>query len=47
MMRDLKEEVLSLKAIDFPQWYKLLTKLEKLEYSKIMKDLGKDVLSDK
>ena len=47
MMRDLKEELFSIKAIDFPQWYELLTKLEKLEYTKIMKDLGKDVLSDK
>ena len=47
MMRDLKEELFSIKAIDFPQWHDSLTKLKKLEYVKIMKDLGKDVLSDK
>tara|TARA_R110001592_G_scaffold362208_1_gene675352 strand:+ start:1701 stop:1841 length:141 start_codon:yes stop_codon:yes gene_type:complete len=46
-MRNLKEELLNINGINFPQWYQSLTKLEKLEYTKIMKDLGKNVLSDK
>tara|TARA_B110000305_G_scaffold196880_1_gene222208 strand:+ start:24 stop:167 length:144 start_codon:yes stop_codon:yes gene_type:complete len=47
MMRDLKEELLTIKGMHFAQWYDSLTKLEKLEYAKIMKDLGSGVLSDK
>ena len=47
MMRDLKEELLTIKGMHFAQWYDTLTKLEKIEYTKIMKDLGDNFSSDK
>ena len=40
MMRDLKEELLSLKGRDFPKWYASLTKLEKVEYQMIIEKLS-------
>ena len=46
-MRDLKEELFTIKGGDFPKWYESLTKLEKIEYRKIMDDLGKNVKSNK
>ena len=42
MMRDLKEELLSLKGGDFPKWYASLTKLEKAEYSVILEKLSSE-----
>ncbi len=46
-MRDLKEELFTIKGGDFPKWYASLTKLEQIEYRKILSDLGKNVKSDK
>lgn len=46
-MRDLREELFKIKGGDFPEWYASLTKLEKIEYSLILKDLGKNVKSNK
>ena len=42
MMRDLKEELLSLKGRDFPKWYASLTKLEKVEYQMILEELSRE-----
>jgi len=46
-MRDLREELFTIKGGDFPKWYASLTKLEKIEYGHILKNLGENVLSDK
>ena len=42
MMRDLKEELLSLKGRDFPKCYSSLTKLEKFEYQMILDELSRE-----
>ena len=47
MMRDLREELLTIKGGDFPEWYGNLTKLEQIEYHHILKQLGKNIRSDK
>ena len=39
-MRDLKEELLSLKGRDFPKWYASLSKLDKAEYHIILEELS-------
>jgi len=46
-MRDLKEELFTIKGGDFPNWYASLTKLEKIEYGRILSELGKNVKSNK
>ena len=46
-MRDLREELFTIKGGEFPNWYASLTKLEKIEYGKILSELGKEVKSDK
>jgi hypothetical protein len=46
-MRDIKKELLQIKGGDFPKWYTSLTKLEKVEYGKIMDELGKNIKSNK
>ena len=46
-MRDLKEELFTIKGGDFPKWYASLTKLEQIEYGHILKQLGKEVKSNK
>jgi len=46
-MRDLREELLNVKGGEFPHWYSSLTKLEKIEYGHILKNLGKNIKSDK
>jgi|TARA_R100000084_G_C4633931_1_gene139950 hypothetical protein len=40
-MRDIKKEMFEVKGGDFKKWYLSLTKLEKLEYRKILDNLGK------
>ena len=47
MMRNLREELFKIKGGDFPAWYASLSKLEKLEYHQILKELGKNVSSNK
>jgi len=47
MMRDLREELFTIKGGDFPKWYGNLTKLEQIEYHHILKQLGKNVKSNK
>jgi hypothetical protein len=47
MMRDLREELFTIKGGDFPEWYASLTKLEQIEYGHILKQLGKGVKSNK
>tara|TARA_B100000963_G_scaffold133617_1_gene116269 strand:+ start:4947 stop:5090 length:144 start_codon:yes stop_codon:yes gene_type:complete len=42
MMRDLKEELLSLKGRDFPKWYASLSKLDKVEYQIILEELSSE-----
>tara|TARA_Y100000004_G_scaffold86862_1_gene97357 strand:+ start:247 stop:390 length:144 start_codon:yes stop_codon:yes gene_type:complete len=42
MMRDLKEELLSLKGRDFPKWYASLSKLDKAEYQIILEELSRE-----
>ena len=39
-MRDLKEELLQIKGVDFHKWYAYLTKLEKVEYGIIIEKLS-------
>ena len=39
-MRDLKEELFKIKGGDFPEWYRSLTKLEQIEYGRILQQLG-------
>ena len=46
-MRDLKEELFTIKGGEFPEWYASLTKLEQIEYGHILKQLGKDIKSNK
>ena len=46
-MRDLREELFTIKGGDFPEWYTSLTKLEQIEYGHILKQLGKDIKSNK
>ena len=46
MMRDLKEELFTIKGGDFPKWYESLTKLEKIEYNNILSQLGKSIKSN-
>ena len=46
-MRDLKEELMQIKGGDFPEWYASLTKLEQIEYGRILQQLGENVKSDK
>ena len=46
-MRDLKEELFTIKGGDFPEWYASLTKLEQIEYGNILKQLGKEIKSNK
>ena len=46
-MRDLKEELLKMKGGDFPKWYASLTKLEQIEYGRILQQLGENVKSNK
>ena len=46
-MRDLKEELFTIKGGDFPKWYESLTKLEKIEYNNILSQLGKSIKSNK
>ena len=41
-MRDLKEELLSLKGRDFPKWYASLSKLDKAEYQIILEKLSRE-----
>ena len=41
-MRDLKEELLSLKGGDFPKWYASLSKLDKVEYQIILEELSRE-----
>lgn len=41
-MRDLKEELLSLKGRDFPKWYASLSKLDKVEYQIILEELSSE-----
>ena len=41
-MRDLKEELLSLKGGDFPRWYASLSKLDKAEYHIILEELSRE-----
>ena len=41
-MRDLKEELLSLKGGDFPKWYASLSKLDKAEYQIILEELSRE-----
>ena len=40
-MRDVKKEMLEVKGGDFIEWYLSLTKLERLEYKKILDNLEK------
>ena len=40
-MRDIKKEMFEVKGCDFKNWYLYLTKLENLEYRKILDNLGK------
>jgi len=40
-MRNLKKEMLEIKGGEFINWYKSLTKLEKIEYSEILNEIGK------
>ena len=47
MMRNLREELFKIKGGEFPTWYASLSKLEKLEYHQILKELGKNVSSNK
>ena len=42
-MRDLKEELFTIKGGDFPKWYASLTKLEKIEYGRILQQLDSEV----
>ena len=42
MMRDRKEELLSLKGRDFPKWYASLSKLDKVEYQIILEELSSE-----
>ena len=37
--RDLKEEMKQVKGGEFPKWYASLTKLERIEYQKILEGL--------
>jgi len=46
-MRNLREELLKVKGGDFISWHNSLTPQEKQEYKLIMKDLGKNVKSNK
>ena len=46
-MRDLKEELFKIKGGDFPKWYASLTKLEQIEYGRILQQLGENVKSNK
>ena len=46
-MRDLKEELFTIKGGEFPEWYASLTKLEQIEYHNILQNLGKNIKSDK
>mgnify|MGYP001159889963 FL=1 len=47
MMRNLREELFKIKGGEFPAWYASLSKLEKVEYSRILEELGKNVPSNK
>ena len=47
MMRDLREELFTIKGGDFPEWYASLTKLEQIEYRHILEQLSKNVKSNK
>ncbi len=40
-MRNIKKELLQIKGGEFINWYKSLSKLEKIEYSKILNEIGK------
>ena len=42
-MRDLREELFTIKGGDFPEWYASLTKLEKIEYGHILEQLDSEV----
>ena len=46
-MKDIKKELFKVKGGDFPKWYDSLTKYEKIQYKKIMEELGKNVKSNK
>ena len=46
-MRNLREELFKIKGGDFPTWYASLSKLEKVEYSRILEELSKNVPSNK
>ena len=39
-MRNIKQELLTIKGGDFPKWYASLTKLEKVEYQMIIEKLS-------
>ena len=40
-MRDIKKELFEIKGGEFKDWYQSLSKLEKVEYRKILDELGK------
>jgi len=44
-MRDLREELMTIRGGDFPKWYHSLTKLEKIEYSHILEQLKEEFRS--
>ncbi len=46
-MKDIKKELFKVKGGDFPKWYDSLTKYEKIQYKKIMKELGGNIKSNK
>ena len=41
-MRNIKQELLTIKGGDFPKWYSSLTKLEKAEYHIALEQLSEE-----
>ena len=41
-MRNIKQELLTIKGGDFPKWYSSLTKLEKVEYHIALEQLSEE-----
>ena len=41
-MRNIKQELLTIKGGDFPKWYVSLTKLEQVEYHNALEQLSKE-----
>ena len=46
-MKDIKKELFKVKGGDFPKWYDSLTKYEKIQYKKIIRELEKNGRSNK